>query len=130
VESKAFPLDVLNFESTSLDNGLEEPRLSRYPHLALLAMLAPKFPFTNTSLPSVPPVEEAAPTYSPDQVPSCGGHGTLEILEVTRFLEANGIECCVVGVSALMFYGAGRSRDVRPSPSFSPLPSILSGLQG
>lgn len=73
-------------------------------------MLAPNFSFANTPLPPVPPVEEA-PTYSPDQVPSCGGHGTLEILEVTRFLEAHGIECCVVGVSALMFYGAGRSRD-------------------
>ncbi|KAJ5112377.1 hypothetical protein N7532_000422 [Penicillium argentinense] len=70
-------------------------------------MLAPNFQFT---VPTVPPVEEA-PTYSPDQVPSCGGHGTLEILEVTRFLEAHGIECCVVGVSALIFYGAGRVRD-------------------
>lgn len=80
--------------------------------LILLEMLASKFPFNNTPLPSVPPVEETPPTYSPDQVPSCGGHGILEILEVTRFLEAHGIECCVVGVSALMFYGAGRSRDV------------------
>ncbi|KAJ5915226.1 hypothetical protein N7454_011121 [Penicillium verhagenii] len=69
-------------------------------------MLAPNFHLT------VPPDPvEKAPTYSPDEVPSCGGHGTLEILEVTRYLENHGIECCIVGISALMFYGAGRARD-------------------
>ncbi|KAF7717318.1 Uncharacterized protein PECH_004112 [Penicillium ucsense] len=63
-----------------------------------------------------PPVQSSLPTpdtsnYSPDEVPSCGGHGTLEILSVTRFLEEHGIECCLVGVSALIYYGAGRVRD-------------------
>lgn len=65
-----------------------------------------------------PPVQSSLPgpdtsNYSPDEVPSCGGHGTLEILSVTRFLEEHGIECCIVGVSALIYYGAGRVRDVR-----------------
>lgn len=72
-------------------------------------MLAPNF---HVNAPVPPDPVEKAPTYSPDEVPSCGGHGTLEILEVTRYLENNGIECCIVGVSALMFYGAGRVRDV------------------
>lgn len=75
-------------------------------------MLAPNF---HVNAPVPPDPVEKAPTYSPDEVPSCGGHGTLEILEVTRYLEDNGIECCIVGVSALMFYGAGRVRDVWPS---------------
>ncbi|KAJ5569806.1 uncharacterized protein N7459_009236 [Penicillium hispanicum] len=61
-------------------------------------------------VPPDPRVAKAS-TYSPDEVPSCGGHGTFEILEVTRFLERHGIECCIVGVSALIFYGAGRVRD-------------------
>lgn len=90
--------------------------LPRELHAALLlaslyiAMLAPNF--TANAIPPDPRVEKT-PTYTPDEVPSCGGHGTLEILEVTRFLERHGIECCIVGVSALMFYGAGRVRDVR-----------------
>lgn len=74
-------------------------------------MLAPNFT-ANTPISSDARVEKT-PSYTPDEVPSCGGHGTLEILEVTRFLERHGIECCIVGVSALMFYGAGRVRDVR-----------------
>lgn len=72
-------------------------------------MLAPNF---HVNAPVPPDPVEKAPTYSPDEVPSCGGHGTLEILEVTRYLERHGVECCVVGVSALIFYGAGRVRDV------------------
>ncbi|KAJ6031328.1 hypothetical protein N7540_002060 [Penicillium herquei] len=71
-------------------------------------MLAPNF---HVNAPVPPDPVEKPSTYSPDEVPSCGGHGTLEILEVTRYLEAHGIECCIVGVSALMFYGAGRVRD-------------------
>ncbi|KAJ5635118.1 uncharacterized protein N7484_008431 [Penicillium longicatenatum] len=71
-------------------------------------MLAPNF---HVNAPVPPDPVGKAPTYSPDEVPSCGGHGTLEILEVTRYLEKHGIECCIVGVSALIFYGAGRVRD-------------------
>lgn len=72
-------------------------------------MLAPNF---QINPPVPPPPVEKSPTYSPDEVPSCGGHGTYEMLEVTRFLEQHGIECCLVGVSALIFYGAGRVRNV------------------
>src|SRR5690349_14470446 len=43
---------------------------------------------------------------------SCGGHGTLEMLEVSRLLEENGILCAFCGVSALIYYGACRVRDV------------------
>lgn len=46
-----------------------------------------------------------------DELPSFG-HGTLEMLEVTRLLESAGITCCVVGISALIYYGAGRGRRV------------------
>lgn len=44
--------------------------------------------------------------------PSFGGHGTLEALEVSRVLEDAGIICCFTGTSALVYYGAGRIRDV------------------
>jgi hypothetical protein len=43
---------------------------------------------------------------------SCGGHGTLEILKVTQDLENNSIPCCLVGTSALIYYGANRIRGV------------------
>lgn len=49
---------------------------------------------------------------------SCGGHGTLEMLEVSRLLEENGIICAFCCVSALIYYGAGRVRDVGTFPSF------------
>jgi hypothetical protein len=45
---------------------------------------------------------------------SCGGHGTLEIREIVQALEKAGITCCIVGVSALLYYGARRGRDVSP----------------
>ena len=44
---------------------------------------------------------------------SCGGHGDSEIRVVTHILEEGGIPCCIIGVSALMFYGVPRVRDVR-----------------
>jgi hypothetical protein len=47
-----------------------------------------------------------------DELSSCGGHGTLEILEVTRLLNGAGITCCLVGISALIYYGAGRVRNI------------------
>ncbi|KAE9363252.1 hypothetical protein N431DRAFT_498990 [Stipitochalara longipes BDJ] len=37
---------------------------------------------------------------------SCNGHGTLDILEVTQILEKAGIPCCIVGKSALKYFGA------------------------
>lgn len=44
------------------------------------------------------------------------GHGTDDTLAVTRVLEKHGIDCCLVGVAALVFYGAGRVRDVGNAP--------------
>ncbi|KAB5530357.1 hypothetical protein GE09DRAFT_1207093 [Coniochaeta sp. 2T2.1] len=44
------------------------------------------------------------------KVASFGGHGTLEALAVTRILEDHGINCCICGTSALIYYGAGRVR--------------------
>ncbi|KAJ5902849.1 hypothetical protein N7495_003377 [Penicillium taxi] len=70
-------------------------------------MLAPNY---ISPIPPDPCIETVS-SYSPSEVPSSGGHGTLEILEVTRYLETHGVECCIVAVSALIFYGAGRTRD-------------------
>ncbi|PYI19446.1 hypothetical protein BO99DRAFT_458922 [Aspergillus violaceofuscus CBS 115571] len=42
---------------------------------------------------------------------SNGGYGTDDTLAVTRVLEQHGIPCCLVGVAALVFYGAGRVRE-------------------
>jgi len=47
-----------------------------------------------------------------DEEPSFGGHGTLETLQVTKLLEGAGITCCIVGISALIYYGAARGRRV------------------
>jgi hypothetical protein len=52
-----------------------------------------------------------------EKEPSCNGHGTLEILEAINILENDGISCCIVGISALIYYGAGRIRHVRFSCS-------------
>lgn len=65
-----------------------------------------------------------APEHDPEddmdlEWPSFGGHGTLEALEVSQVLEENGIVCAFCGVSALIYYGAGRVRDVSTFPSFS-----------
>lgn len=40
------------------------------------------------------------------------GSGTDETLAVTRVLEEHDIPCCLVGISALVFYGPGRARNV------------------
>lgn len=62
-------------------------------------------------------VQPKAPDWDPEddmdlEPASCGGHGTLEMLELSRLLEENGIICAFCSVSALIFYGAGRVRDV------------------
>ncbi|KUI58413.1 hypothetical protein VP1G_05713 [Cytospora mali] len=49
--------------------------------------------------------------YLSDGEASNRGHGTDDTLRVTQILEEHGIPCCLVGISALMFYGAGRVRD-------------------
>jgi hypothetical protein len=40
------------------------------------------------------------------------GYGADDTLAVTRISEEHGIPCWLVGISALVFYGAGRVRDV------------------
>jgi hypothetical protein len=40
------------------------------------------------------------------------GHGTHEAKEVAEILKSANIAHCMVGVSALMYYGAGRVRQV------------------
>lgn len=47
-----------------------------------------------------------------EKLVSCGGHGTLEILQVVKVLEDNGISCCLVETSALIYYGANRTLGV------------------
>lgn len=42
---------------------------------------------------------------------SDSGHGMVEILKVTQALEQN-MPCCLVGTSALKYYGANRVRGV------------------
>jgi hypothetical protein len=50
--------------------------------------------------------------HEDDRIASLGVQGTLEILKVIRILEGAAIPCCVVGVSALIFYGADIERPV------------------
>ncbi|GKZ18608.1 hypothetical protein AbraIFM66951_007628 [Aspergillus brasiliensis] len=50
-------------------------------------------------------------TYSNERS-SNNGHGTDDTLAVTQVLEQHGIPCCLVGIAALVFYGAGRVRDL------------------
>ncbi|POR33450.1 Uncharacterized protein TPAR_06371 [Tolypocladium paradoxum] len=45
---------------------------------------------------------------SQDKNASCDDRGTLKILQITRTLENCGIPCCICGVGALIYYGAGR----------------------
>lgn len=58
---------------------------------------------------------------------SNGGHGTDDTLAITRTLEEHGIPCCLVGNSALVFYGADRLRDVGSSRA---LPPSISASRG
>jgi hypothetical protein len=46
-----------------------------------------------------------------DALPSSGGHGTLEILEVIKAFSAAKIRCCVVGVQALRYFGVFTNRN-------------------
>jgi hypothetical protein len=48
---------------------------------------------------------------SPDDAyASEGGYGTSDILKVVNILENSGITCCMTGISALKWFGAGRVR--------------------
>ena len=57
-------------------------------------------------------------TYSNECASNCG-YGTDDTLTVTKVLEQHGIPCCLVGIAALIFYGAGRVRDVSHSGALS-----------
>ncbi|KAI9729157.1 MAG: hypothetical protein M1834_007064 [Cirrosporium novae-zelandiae] len=46
-----------------------------------------------------------------EKLASCDGHGTLDILKITRILEEAGIPCCLVGTSALRYFGVNRLRE-------------------
>lgn len=61
--------------------------------------------------PISPPVNSEENDLS-DGEASNHGRGTDDTLRVTQILEEHGILNCLVGVSALKFYGAGRVRDV------------------
>lgn len=74
-------------------------------------------------------IDESRPVIKIDQsnqddssqlkIASFNGAGTLEILEIVQILNAAGINCCMVDVAALFYYGAGRSRDVCVLPYHS-----------
>ena len=42
----------------------------------------------------------------------CGAHGTREALDLVSVFEDHGVFCYLIGVSVLIFYGAGRIRHV------------------
>lgn len=69
---------------------------------------------------SLPPVPAAVAcgktTTSGHRVGQQNGHKTLEVLEITRMLEQE-TPCCLIGSSALIFYGAPRIRGVCHSVS-------------
>ncbi|KAF7511789.1 hypothetical protein GJ744_003520 [Endocarpon pusillum] len=48
---------------------------------------------------------------STDKQASGNGHGPLEILEIIKRLDQADIPSCIVGISALMYYGARRGRN-------------------
>ena len=58
------------------------------------------------------PVTPDTVDTSAEREASGNGHGTLEILEIIQAFDKAGIASCIVGVSALMYFGARRVRDV------------------
>ncbi|KAM5506914.1 hypothetical protein McanMca71_001819 [Microsporum canis] len=68
---------------------------------------------------------DAISIYSSEEA-SNGGHGTDNTLAVTQALEEHDIPCCLVGISALIFYGADRVRPVRiPNPHLDKATELL-----
>ncbi|KAL1891393.1 hypothetical protein Sste5346_007656 [Sporothrix stenoceras] len=55
-------------------------------------------------------MDHDVPVFPDDELASCDGHGTMDALALSRDLEHAGIANCFCGVSALIFYGAGRVR--------------------
>lgn len=69
---------------------------------------------TSSEMSSAQSAKQDRPGEGELPLASCNGHGTLEMLEIITAFEKAGIDCCMVGVSALKFYGARRMRLVRP----------------
>lgn len=69
------------------------------------------FPSSGKTLPPPPPFKVASESHN-EKSASNSGRGTDDALTVTRILEAFDIPCCLVGISALIFYGAARVRPV------------------
>jgi len=57
-----------------------------------------------------PAFDESVIGYSDDVEPS--NSGVEEMLAVVRLLESENIPCCMVGESALIYFGTGRMRNV------------------
>lgn len=56
-------------------------------------------------------MDHDVPVFPDDKLASAGGHGTMDALALSRDLECAGITNLFCGVSALIYYGAGRIRD-------------------
>ncbi|KAF7549339.1 hypothetical protein G7046_g8379 [Stylonectria norvegica] len=61
---------------------------------------------------SPPRPSKVAPEFRDEKFASNGGRGTDDALAVTQILEASDIPCCLVGISALIFYGAARDWEI------------------
>jgi hypothetical protein len=72
-------------------------------------MLEDADPSLVSSTAGVPPFTLYVPS---DALPSHGGAGTVEVLQIAKLLEDADICCCVVGISALRYFGAWRVRHV------------------
>lgn len=83
------------------------------PSLNDAARLALKMPATTSSIQVDKKVKSGKQVDSFHDINSPHiKHGVEDTICITSFLEANGITCCCVGVSALKFYGATRIRAV------------------
>ncbi|KIL91287.1 hypothetical protein FAVG1_04901 [Fusarium avenaceum] len=72
-------------------------------------------PRGKSGVPPAPPPARPDPSkmtrkLGDEEQASNNGRGTDDALTVTRILEASDIPCCLVGISALIFYGAARVR--------------------
>jgi hypothetical protein len=63
------------------------------------------------TLPLLPPFKVASESRN-EKLASNGGRGTDDALTVTRILKVSDILCCLVGISALIFYSAARVHPV------------------
>lgn len=97
---KSFPSST----SRTATRGNQATDVARMPEEAFPSSFASKRPVVNV---------EGVTFYVPgDAMPSHGGAGTEGALEIARLLEDAGICCCMVGISALRYFGAWRVRHV------------------